>query len=383
MQNKRKGVFMSKKIKVLYLVTLSDWSGVQKVIYSIAYGLYNYYRNEFEIEVAAGSENGKMFEEFKKLGIKVHIIDSLQRKPSLMKDLRAYFQIKDIIRKGQYDVVHFNTSKVRVLGGRTAKKLHAKKVIYTVHGWWHIEQYRGLKKYFYIILERYASKYCDHLVLLGEKDKEKAKTFKIGKEEQHIIIHNAIIPQEKAGKGLLRKELKLSNDLRIVGNVARLDAQKNPLRFLKIAREISAIKNNVVFVWIGSSVVEEGYEKEINDYFNKNPQLKEKVFFIPFRKDAPILMADFDVFLLTSDSEGMPLVVIEALQQGVPVVSTDVGCVSEVIGKENTGDSVKQLTKLVLNALNSRKNVSYKADINYRKFINSYYDLYKKSSNLG
>lgn len=162
-----------------------------------------------------------------------------------------------------------------------------------------------------------------------------------------------------------------------------MDAQKNPLRFLKIAREISAIKNNVVFVWIGSSVVEEGYEKEINDYFNKNPQLKEKVFFIPFRKDAPILMADFDVFLLTSDSEGMPLVVIEALQQGVPVVSTDVGCVSEVIGKENTGDSVKQLTKLVLNALNSRKNVSYKADINYRKFINSYYDLYKKSSNLG
>jgi glycosyltransferase involved in cell wall biosynthesis len=55
----------------------------------------------------------------------------------------------------------------------------------------------------------------------------------------------------------------------------------------------------------------------VRRWLKENPQVKEKVHFLPFRKDAVKLMADFDVLLLTSDAEGMPLVVLEALNQGV------------------------------------------------------------------
>lgn len=66
-------------------------------------------------------------------------------------------------------------------------------------------------------------------------------------------------------------------------------------------------------------------------------------------------MADFDVLLLTSDAEGMPLV-LEALNQGVPVVSTDVGCVREMIGDELVAKGQDDLLLILLNALRFEKN---------------------------
>jgi len=107
----------------------------------------------------------------------------------------------------------------------------------------------------------------------------------------------------------------------------------------------------VVFVWIGGSVVDDYYGKEVQKWLEKNSYLKEKIYFLPFRKDAIQLMSDFDVFLLTSDSEGMPLVVLEAQSLGVPVVSTDVGCVGEVLGPERVQKTTEGILKALENAL--------------------------------
>jgi len=82
------------KIKILQLITRSDWTGAQKVLYSIVYGLKKYYPDQFEVEVACGPENGQLVEELKKINVKVHVIPDLVREISPVKDLRADFQIK-------------------------------------------------------------------------------------------------------------------------------------------------------------------------------------------------------------------------------------------------------------------------------------------------
>jgi glycosyltransferase involved in cell wall biosynthesis len=83
-------------------------------------------------------------------------------------------------------------------------------------------------------------------------------------------------------------------------------------------------------------------------------------------------MADFDVFLLTSDAEGMPLVVLEALSLGIPVVSTDVGCVEELTNSVFKDDRKGVEFLVALDKLNTSK-----LNNSYTIFISDYVDLYK------
>ncbi|RLI45419.1 glycosyltransferase family 1 protein [Candidatus Bathyarchaeota archaeon] len=360
--------------RILQLITRSDWAGGQKVLYSIVYGLKKYYPDEFEVEVACGTDNGMLVLELKKIDVKVSIIKHLVREISPLYDFKAYWEIKSLIKKRKYDVVHTHSSKAGILGRVAARKCGIKKVIHTYHGFWGIEQYRGIKRKLLILSERIASKYCDNLVFLCEREQEKARKWKIGKKNQYVIIPNAIIPTSPVPAGLLRKELNIPKNVKIVGNVARLDPPKNPIRFLEIAKEILKKRTDVIFVWIGGSIVEDSCGKRVTKFLNMNPWMKTKVFFLPFRKDVVKLMADFDVFLLTSDEEGMPLAVLEAMNQKVPIVSTDVGCVKELTNRTYRRNS--DLVKGVLELLqNPDKNENL--ELSYESFIESYVALYK------
>jgi glycosyltransferase involved in cell wall biosynthesis len=368
---------MNKK-RVLQIITRSDWTGAQKVLYNLVYGLKQFYADEFDVEVACGPNNGMLIPELEKLNVKVHVVKDLVRELNPWKDLKAYFQLKRLIKQGRYDVVHLHSSKAGFLGRIAAKKCGIPTVIYTVHGWWPIEQYKGWKRTPFILLERLGAKYCDKIVFLCQRDLQKAKEWKIGKDHQHVVIPNAIIPEAPAQKGALRKELGIPESVKIIGNVARLDPPKNPIRFLEVAKSVLRERNDVVFVWIGGSVVDDVYGEKVRRWLKENPQVKEKVHFLPFRKDAVKLMADFDVLLLTSDAEGMPLVVLEALNQGVPVVSTDVGCVGEIIGNELVAKGQDDLSLILLNALRFEKNTRSAFKKDYQIFVSAYKALYTR-----
>jgi len=88
-------------------------------------------------------------------------------------------------------------------------------------------------------------------------------------------------------------------------------------------------------------------------------------------------MADFDVLLLTSDAEGMPLVVLEAFNQGVPVVSTDVGCVGEIIDVKLVAQHEARLKDKVIRTLEEPRHVDinkYKDE--FLRFIKSYRSIF-------
>jgi len=375
------------KRRILQIITRSDWTGAQKVLYALVYGLKRYYPEEFEIEVACGKYDGRLIPELEKIGVKVYVLENLVREISPLKDIRAFLEIKKLIKNGRYDVVHLHSSKAGFLGRIAAKTLKVPTVVYTVHGWWYIDRSLGVKQKFLIFLERVAAKFCDVIILLCHRDLQKAKHWKIGREEQYVIIPNAIIPEPPSEKGVLRKELGIPEGVKIVGNVARLDPPKNPIRFLEVAKMVLQERNDVVFVWIGGSVVDDFYGQKVQDWLSKNPEIREKIYFLPFRKDAVQLMADFDVFLLTSDAEGMPLVVLEALSHGVPVVSTDVGCVGETIGNEKIASTSSELTTVLLNCLSLHPNPNHGHiipenfnQLSYLSFVTKYTELFKGGS---
>ena len=346
------------KKKILHVITKGDWAGAQKILFEIVKKIKNQYNDEFEIDIAIGV-NGPLVDELEKIGVNVYILKHLKWNLSPIEDLKSIIELNRFIKNKKYDIVHLHSSKAGFVGRIAASLSGVKNIIYTVHGWWGVERFKGAKKKIFLNIERFGAKFCNY------KDLEYAKNNKIGKKNQYKLIYNDVsVPKVK--KGALREKLRIAKNVKIIGNVGRLDKQKNPFRFIKIATKVLEKNPSYLFIWIGDG---EFKEKIKNMDFNK-----EKIKFLGFIKDPYEYIKDFDLFLMTSDLEGTPLTIIEALKLGVPVISTDVGGLSEIIGKRNTFE-INDIESAVNKILNwdIDKNVDYK----HQDMVDKYVELYR------
>lgn len=190
-------------------------------------------------------------------------------------------------------------------------------------------------------------------------------------------------------KQLIHKEFNLSADTIIIGNIAGLTNQKDIYTFIDTAKKIKE-KNNtnhpIKFIVIGDGILK-------NDLiaYAKLIHLEDDLFFTGFRNNVVDLLPEFNIFLITSVTEGLPLSVYEAFACKVPVVSTKAGGIPEVIENGKTGfladlkDS-EALSESVLEILNDailEKNIKANAfdlvekNHDLKAMQNNYYSLYK------
>jgi glycosyltransferase involved in cell wall biosynthesis len=136
-----------------------------------------------------------------------------------------------------------------------------------------------------------------------------------------------------------------------VAIVGRLTAIKQHELFLRVAREVAARQPSAVFVIVG-----DGERRTELEALTRELGLEERVRFLGWRQDLETIYGATDVCVLTSRNEGTPVAVIEALAAGVPVVSTDVGGVRDVVNDPQLGaiapdNDVAGLAAQVLDAL--------------------------------
>src|SRR5690606_38433546 len=127
----------------------------------------------------------------------------------------------------------------------------------------------------------------------------------------------------------LRKKLNLQRDTILIGNIANHIRSKNLKTFIRVAEELIKVQKikNIHFVQMGSFTGKtEGLMQ-----FTRERNLEQHITYLNFIPGAASLIPQFDISLLTSQSEGMPQFIYESLFHRVPVVSTDVGGISEVI----------------------------------------------------
>ncbi|WET03546.1 glycosyltransferase family 4 protein [Flavobacterium sp. YJ01] len=202
---------------------------------------------------------------------------------------------------------------------------------------------------------------------------------KIIKDKSRLItIYDSIDVEKfslKTNHSLLHKEFSLSPETLIIGNIAGLTNQKDIYTFIDTAKTIKAKSGSltVKFVVIGDGPL----KNDLIDYANAN-DLKKDIYFTGFRNTIDLL-PEFNVFLLTSVTEGLPLTIYEAFASKVPVVSTMAGGIPEVVVDGKTGflapikDS-KTLSEKVLEILkNSNISESVKSNA---------FELVKKNHNL-
>lgn len=167
-----------------------------------------------------------------------------------------------------------------------------------------------------------------------------------------LVVHDGIdtenIPQ---AEHMLRNEYHIPPETLLIGNVAALASHKDYPTFLKT---VARLKNhlNAKFIIIG-----EGGERKTIENLIEELGLQDNVVMTGFRPDAKNLLAELDVLLVTSETEGLGSTILDAFLCKVPVVATDAGGIPELVRDGETGllGSIKSPTVLaeqVLRVLN-------------------------------
>ena len=263
--------------------------------------------------------------------IKATRIAGLGRSVSVISDVRAFFALVAMIKKIAPDVIHTHTAKAGVLGrlaailaGRRAKRVH------TFHGHLLHGYFSGWKVKLVIAIEKFLAKRTDVLVAVGNQVKLDLLAAGIGKADQYRVFYPGLVEPAKISKEVVRKQFDMASGDIYVAYVGRMTAIKRPDRLLNTAAEIKARNLPVKFIVAGEGDLFEATKRD-------SERRDLPVEFLGWRKDIGALFAASDIAILTSDNEGIPLTLIQAAQALLPIVTTGVGSVGDIVVHEVNG----------------------------------------------
>jgi glycosyltransferase involved in cell wall biosynthesis len=179
-------------------------------------------------------------------------------------------------------------------------------------------------------LERILAKRSDVLVSVGEAVRDELIAAGVGHLQQYRVIYPGVRFPELLPKAEARRRLGIPLDVVVVAFIGRLARIKRPDRMIDVAALLHASQPEVRFIVAGDGDLRASLQHRIDK--DDLP-----VTLLGWRTDIGTILSACDAVLMTSDNEGTPLVLIEAEMAGIPVVSTRVGSVSEIVDHGRTG----------------------------------------------
>jgi glycosyltransferase involved in cell wall biosynthesis len=321
-----------RKLNVMQIITKLELGGAQKIAISTAEKLN---REKYNVFFVSGNE-GILVEKIKEIpDIKVYLMKELKREINPFYDILCLIKLVKIIKENKIDIVHTHSSKAGILGRIAAKFANTPIIVHTIHGFpFHNYQNLVINRLF-TMLERIAGKFTDALIAVSNSDIKKGIEKKIGKKDKFFLVRPGINIQDfNKNVDIKRKKMEIGVNLnsKIVGMIGCFKPQKSPLDFIKIAKIVSEKYKDVEFVLIGDGKLRKKIEKMI--YFLN---LQDKIHLLGWRYDVNELIHTFDIFVLTSLWEGLPLVYLEAMAAGKPIVASNVDSAEEVINEGENG----------------------------------------------
>jgi glycosyltransferase involved in cell wall biosynthesis len=180
-------------------------------------------------------------------------------------------------------------------------------------------------------LDNWTARRCAALVAVSE-DTRRAYLGQ-GYPDRIEVVYNGIDVDGVEPPGTLRAKLGIPDGMPLVGEVARLCDVKGQRELIEALAEIPDAR----LVLFGRDHEQGGAFQSWLERTAEHFGVRERVVFAGHREDAARLVADLDVFVLPSWTEGLPVVVLEAMAQRRPVVATPVGGTPEVVADGETG----------------------------------------------
>jgi glycosyltransferase involved in cell wall biosynthesis len=221
-------------------------------------------------------------------------------------------------------VIHLHSAKAGFLGRVAAALRHrADSCIFTPHGWsfW---AFSGAEGALYLRLERLAARWCRSIVAVSHNERAAGLEAQVGAPGQYSVIHNGVDVHR-----FTRERKPVPGRLLLVGRLSRAKRPDVALRVVQAVRER--------FPTAELHIVGGGPEETRVRRLVEQLGIADSVRLLGRRDDVPELLAEADCLLLTSDYEGCPIAVLEAMAAAVPVVATNVGGVPELVVDSETG----------------------------------------------
>jgi len=264
-------------------------------------------------------------------GVTPVLVAELGRELSPLRDLVTLLKLWRLMRRLRPDVVHTHTAKAGFVGRWAAWLARVPVRVHTFHG--HVlHGYFGPRKTaLFRWLERLTARLTDRLITISPALRDElAQTYRIAPAEKFVVVPLGLDlePYVSAPRrtGAFRTEWGIPPDAPLVGIVGRLVPIKNHALFLQAARRVREQVPGARFAIVGDGELRAALEAQADA-----PGLAGAVTFTGFLRDLRPVYSDLDLLVIAADNEGTPVSIIEALAAGVPVVSTAVGGVPDLL----------------------------------------------------
>ena len=337
--NKLNNSNSSKKVKVLRIVSRLNIGG-PSIHCSI---LMNGFNNErYESKLISGSiskHEGDMsyiIDERNELFIR---IPELQREIDLRKDFLAFIRIIRLIFKEKPDIVHTHQAKAGTVSRiavwiYNAVNRKSTKTVHTFHG--HVLEgyFSSWKSKIFIQIEKALARITDAIIAISQTQKwELTEKYQLTNTDKVHVINlgfdlSRFINVER--KGELKDRIGAQEGTFLIGIVGRLVPIKNHRVFLKAA---AIVKKRYPMKLLKFIIVGDGELRNDLEQYAKQLGIDEHVIFYGWVKSIQKVYSDLDLLVLTSNNEGTPVSIIESMAASVPVVTTGVGGIKDLLGR--------------------------------------------------
>jgi glycosyltransferase involved in cell wall biosynthesis len=305
-----------KRPRILQIVTRANLGGTQVHVLDLLRGL----RGAFEMVLATGEE-GYCTEQARALGIECHLLPGLVQTIDPLSDLKALASTVRAIRKIRPDLVHCHTTKAGLIGRLAARLLNV-PAIYTVHTWCFTEGTSRAWRSLGLPSETVAARWARRIITVSDANRMTAISKRIANPDKFVTVHNGIADcsaRARPGAG---------NTPRIV-MVARFVAQKNQALLIQA---LTRIGSPLILTLVGDGPLRQQAE-QVAAACPAHIQVE----FLGERQDVAEILAASNLFVLSTNWEGFPISILEAMRAGLPVIATDVDGVREAIADGDNG----------------------------------------------
>jgi len=317
--------------------------------------------------------------------VKAVRFEGFGRRVSMGGDIKAFVTLVKEIRSFKPHVIHTHTAKAGFLG-RIASVISLQPSIrvHTFHGHLLNGYFGNLKRRLVIIAEQVLAVFTHELLAVGDKVRQDLLAAGIGSPKKFGLMPPGLEINTLPNKLISQESYGLTSSTVQCGFIGRVTQIKRPDRFLDVVNEVKERGVAIEFFIAGDGELLEHCRKRI-----AGEDLPVKI--LGWQSEIEKVLTAADIVVLTSDNEGTPLSLIQAGMAGLPVVTTRVGSVPEVVLDGVTGiitslevqDIADALEKLANNAgLRASMGTAAKeftlANFGVKRLVNDHEELYKR-----
>lgn len=329
-------------MKILFYNHTNQVSGAERVLLLI---LARLNRNRFEPVLLCPT--GKLQNEAKAVGVRCETVKQLHarftgRADHLIRYLASFVsvvrQVRARVKEAEPDLIHANSIRAGLVISAATIGLRI-PIIWHVHDFLPAHPLSTFIRLF--VLLRPPAQII--VVAHAARERFRGDLLRWFFDRAPIaVIHNAVDSQKlrrPVSKGLgLRKELRVRSADKLIGIVGNLSPGKGQLELINAFAEVLQSVTNAALLIVGAALFnrDDGYQQRLLTQ-TRALGIADRVRFLGQRNDVPEIMRSLDLLVLNSQSEAFPLVALEGLACGVPILSTTVGGVPELITHGENG----------------------------------------------